>query len=161
MKLTIGQEVEQVRSWQGMKIRKWKGGALSWRVFRTAWRRRKLFLLGCQWSSKVSWVFSLPLWVSRLLPQHLAPTSSFGTIKWLGFWFVFFFKEKIQESITQCGHERPYFTGKYDSRGILYIRTLWIGKEFKTNKNSKYLSQLESWSCETHGSIGSAWVMSK
>lgn len=41
-------------------------------------KEKGLFLLRSRWSGKVSWVLFLPLRVSRLSPQLLAPESSFG-----------------------------------------------------------------------------------
>ena len=74
----IGQEAVRATSCQGVNIRKLRkdeGASLSWRRFKRARERRWwVFLLGYQWSMKVSWLLSLLLG-SRFPLQWLAPKS--------------------------------------------------------------------------------------
>ena len=45
IKSTIVQEVEWATNWQGVGKSRERGGTLSWRLFKTAWRRREGFPL--------------------------------------------------------------------------------------------------------------------
>lgn len=72
--------------------------------------RRSLFLLGHQWSRKVSWVLSLPPWTSRLSAQHLTP-ESLGKIEQQGFLLL---REQLyveQPKACPCGGRHLLLSG--------------------------------------------------